>query len=88
MGKKTGRGFYDYMTIDFGHEKSNFDKIQNDLCIGIIETAIVLSNREIVDKKQINEAWIIGTTLSKGPFDFLDEIGLVKFKNPQNIKGF
>lgn len=79
LGLKTGRGFYNYSNIDFGHEKSNFDKIQNDLCIGIIETAIVLSNREIVDKKQINEAWIIGTTLSKGPFDFLDEIGLVKF---------
>ena len=80
LGLKTGKGFYDYSNIYLEHDNNNYNEIQKDLYIGIIETAIVLSSRKILEEEKINKAWIVGTNLTCGPFDHLRGIGFVKFK--------
>ena len=80
LGKKTGRGFYDYSNLQNEHSKSNYKDIQEDLNIGIIEAALVLLADDILEKDQINKAWIVGMLLEQGPFDILNAIGVKEFK--------
>jgi 3-hydroxyacyl-CoA dehydrogenase len=79
LGKKTGKGFYDYSKVQDEHEKSNYIDIQKDLRIGIIESALVLLADDILEKDQINKAWIVGMLLEQGPFDILEDITLDRF---------
>jgi 3-hydroxyacyl-CoA dehydrogenase len=79
LGKKTGRGFYDYSNLQNEHSKSNYKDIQEDLNIGIIEAALVLLADDILEKDQINKAWIVGMLLEQGPFDILEDITLDRF---------
>ncbi|MDA9331070.1 3-hydroxyacyl-CoA dehydrogenase family protein [Gammaproteobacteria bacterium] len=79
LGKKTGKGFYDYSKVQNEHEKSNYIDIQKDLRIGIIESALVLLADDILEKDQINKAWIVGMLLEQGPFDILEDITLDRF---------
>ena len=79
LGLKTFRGFYNYKDIDINYKKDNFAEIQKDLCVSIIEAAVVLHTRKIVHKDEINKAWIVGTNLSKGPFDFLSNMGITSY---------
>ena len=80
LGMKTGKGFYDYSKVQNEHEKSNYIDIQKDLRIGIIESALVLLADDILEKDQINKAWIVGMLLEQGPFDILNAIGVKEFK--------
>lgn len=80
LGKKTGRGFYDYSNLQNEHSKSNYKDIQEDLNIGIIEAALVLLADDILEKDQINKAWIVGMLLEQGPFDIFNAIGVKEFK--------
>jgi enoyl-CoA hydratase/3-hydroxyacyl-CoA dehydrogenase len=80
LGKKTGKGFYDYSKVQNEHEKSNYIDIQKDLRIGIIESALVLLADDILEKDQINKAWIVGMLLEQGPFDIFNAIGVKEFK--------
>ena len=80
LGKKTGRGFYDYSNLQNEHSKSNYKDIQEDLNIGIIEAALVLLADDILEKDQINKAWIVGMLLERGPFDIFNAIGVKEFK--------
>jgi len=80
LGKKTGKGFYDYSKVQDEHEKSNYIDIQKDLRIGIIESALVLLADDILEKDQINKAWIVGMLLEQGPFDIFNAIGVKEFK--------
>ena len=77
---KTGKGFYDYSKVQNEHEKSNYIDIQKDLRIGIIESALVLLADDILEKDQINKAWIVGMLLEQGPFDIFNAIGVKEFK--------
>ena len=79
LGMKTGKGFYDYSKVQDEHEKSNYIDIQKDLRIGIIESALVLLADDILEKDQINKAWIVGMLLEQGPFDILEDITLDRF---------
>ena len=79
LGMKTGKGFYDYSKVQNEHEKSNYIDIQKDLRIGIIESALVLLADDILEKDQINKAWIVGMLLEQGPFDILEDITLDRF---------
>jgi 3-hydroxyacyl-CoA dehydrogenase len=79
LGKKTGRGFYDYSNLQNEHSKSNYKDIQEDLNIGIIEAALVLLVDDILEKENINQAWLVGTLLEKGPLDILDTMGINQF---------
>ncbi len=79
LGKKTGRGFYDYSNLQNEHSKSNYKEIQEDLNIGIIEAALVLLVDDILEKENINQAWLVGTLLEKGPLDILDTMGINQF---------
>lgn len=80
LGRKTGRGFYDYSNLQNEHSKSNYKDIQEDLNIGIIEAALVLLADDILEKDQINKAWIVGMLLEQGPFDIFNTIGVKEFK--------
>jgi enoyl-CoA hydratase/3-hydroxyacyl-CoA dehydrogenase len=80
LGKKTGKGFYDYSKVQNEHEKSNYIDIQKDLRIGIIESALVLLADDILEKDQINKAWIVGMLIEQGPFDIFNAIGVKEFK--------
>ncbi|MDA7830066.1 3-hydroxyacyl-CoA dehydrogenase family protein [Gammaproteobacteria bacterium] len=80
LGMKTGKGFYDYSKVQNEHEKSNYIDIQKNLRIGIIESALVLLADDILEKDQINKAWIVGMLLEQGPFDILNAIGVKEFK--------
>ena len=80
LGRKTGRGFYDYSNLQNEHSKSNYKDIQEDLNIGIIEAALVLLADDILEKDQINKAWIVGMLLEQGPFDIFNAIGAKEFK--------
>ena len=80
LGKKTGKGFYDYSKVQDEHEKSNYIDIQKDLRIGIIESALVLLADDILEKDQINKAWIVGMLIEQGPFDIFNAIGVKEFK--------
>lgn len=80
LGRKTGRGFYDYSNLQNEHSKSNYKDIQEDLNIGIIEAALVLLADDILEKDQINKAWIVGMLLEQGPFDIFNAIGVKEFK--------
>ena len=79
LGMKTGKGFYDYSKVQDEHQKSNYIDIQKDLRIGIIESALVLLADDILEKDQINKAWIVGMLLEQGPFDILEDITLDRF---------
>ena len=80
LGRKTGRGFYDYSNLQNEHSKSNYKDIQEDLNIGIIEAALVLLADDILEKDQINKAWIVGMLIEQGPFDIFNAIGVKEFK--------
>ena len=80
LGMKTGKGFYDYSKVQNEHEKSNYIDIQKDLRIGIIESALVLLADDILEKDQINKAWIVGMLIEQGPFDIFNAIGVKEFK--------
>ena len=80
LGMKTGKGFYDYSKVQDEHEKSNYIDIQKDLRIGIIESALVLLADDILEKDQINKAWIVGMLIEQGPFDIFNAIGVKEFK--------
>ena len=80
LGMKTGKGFYDYSKVQNEHEKSNYIDIQKDLRIGIIESALVLLADDILEKDQINKAWIVGMLVEQGPFDIFNAIGVKEFK--------
>ena len=56
------------------------ENIKQDLYIGIIEASLVLLSDGVLEKDAINNAWIYGTNLQKGPFDILDEMGVERFK--------
>ena len=80
LGIKTGEGFLNYSNIDINNDQYNYENIKQDLYIGIIEASLVLLSDGILEKDAINNAWIYGTNLQKGPFDILDEIGVERFK--------
>ena len=80
LGIKSGKGFLSYPSIDIGHKKNNYEIIQKDLYIGIIEAALLLLADNILDKNDINKVWTIGTSLKKGPIDILDNMGKENFK--------
>ena len=80
LGIKTGEGFLNYSNIDINNDQYNYENIKQDLYIGIIEASLVLLSDGILEKDAINNAWIYGTNLQKGPFDILDEMGVERFK--------
>lgn len=80
LGIKTGEGFLNQSNIDMSNDQNNYEKIKQDLYIGIIEASLVLLSDGILEKDAINNAWTYGTNLQKGPFDILDEIGVERFK--------
>ena len=80
LGIKTGEGFLNHSNIDISNDQYNYENIKQDLYIGIIEASLVLLSDGILEKDAINNAWIYGTNLQKGPFDILDEMGVERFK--------
>jgi 3-hydroxyacyl-CoA dehydrogenase len=83
LGIKTGEGFYHYPSP--GYEGPDFlndrprKELFKSLLFVLIESAIALVRKDVVDAQEVDRAWTSATSLKKGPFVWLDDIGTEGF---------
>lgn len=77
LGKKTGNGFYNWTNESLKitkKENSTYDGLR--LISPIVSIATELACLDIATPKEIDIAFKLGTNISKGPFEFLKDIGV------------
>lgn len=80
LGVKTQNGFYSYpqptyQQPEFYHPKKELAAIYNSLVGELILAAILIAEKQVATPETIDQAWRVATSLDKGPFEILREIG-------------
>jgi 3-hydroxybutyryl-CoA dehydrogenase len=80
LGMSTGKGFYaypepDYQDAGFLAAGGNPDRLYQPLEIALVASAIQVAAAGVAEPAEIDMAWKVGTSLDKGPFTILDELG-------------
>ena len=80
LGIKTQKGFYSYpqptyQQPEFYQPKSDLAVIYNSLVGELILAAILIAEKQVATPETIDQAWKVATSLDKGPFEILREIG-------------
>lgn len=84
LGASTGQGFYSYPEPSFAqseflaHGQVN-EALYNPLMAVWIANAIKISAAGVADPKEIDRAWMVGTSLDQGPFATLNVFGREPF---------
>ena len=84
LGAKTGQGFYNYP--DPAYTRPNFLDTASDLTLvyrvlssTLIANAICIAAAGVADPQEIDRAWMLSFSLSRGPFGILDALGIDSF---------
>jgi enoyl-CoA hydratase/3-hydroxyacyl-CoA dehydrogenase len=84
LGVKTGKGFYNYpkpsyQQPEFYQPKIDLTPIYNSLIGELILAAILIAEKQVATQETIDLAWTVATSLDKGPFEILQEMGVEQF---------
>jgi len=84
LGVKTAKGFYTYpepayQQPEFYQPKSDLSAIYNSLVCELILAAILVAEKHVATPETIDMAWTVATSLDKGPFEILQEMGVEQF---------
>jgi len=84
-GISAGKGFYDYPNPrfenpDFLSEEDAIEALYNPLMTIWIANAVKVAAAEVLEPSDIDKAWMIGTSLDRGPFTVLAEVGAYRFE--------
>jgi len=84
LGLKTGKGFYNYpkpsyQQPEFYQPKIDLSPIYNSLVSELILAAILIAEKQVAAPETIDLAWTVATSLDKGPFEILQEMGADQF---------
>jgi enoyl-CoA hydratase/3-hydroxyacyl-CoA dehydrogenase len=84
LGIKTAKGFYSYPEPEYQGEnflsgEKNLTGVHEVLSCILIENAIAITQNGVAEPSQIDRAWMVSMSLSKGPFGALDEMGIDTF---------
>ena len=79
LGMATGRGFYQYPEPAYAQpgflESAEADALYEALQLALVASAILVAAADVAEPADIDKAWMVGTSLDKGPFAILGDIG-------------
>jgi 3-hydroxybutyryl-CoA dehydrogenase len=80
LGMSTGKGFYrypdpDYQKPGFVDGEAETDTLYRPLSMALIASAVLVAAADVAEPVDIDRAWTVGTSLDRGPFALLDEMG-------------
>ena len=86
LGVKTNKGFYDYPNPEFSdpsfiYEENESEEIYSYLISAVILNALLLAANGIASIEEIDQAWIIGTFLSTGPFSLIKQMSIATLQS-------
>jgi enoyl-CoA hydratase/3-hydroxyacyl-CoA dehydrogenase len=87
LGVKTGKGFYNYPEASYQQpdfyipqqDLTTIDRVYNALICELILAAILIAQKQVATAEVIDQAWRVATSLDKGPFAILHEMGSATF---------
>ena len=84
LGMKTGKGFYSYpqpsyQQSEFYTPQRDLSEIYRSLVSDLIVAAIAIAQNQVATPEVIDQAWTVATSLDKGPFEILHEMGAATF---------
>lgn len=85
LGVKSGKGFYQYP--DARYQQQDFLKsgavmpaVYNALTAALIGNALVVAANDVLDRADIDRAWMTGMSQPIGPFGILEQLGFTEFE--------
>ena len=85
LGMRSGCGFYRYP--DPVYQQPNFleaererDDLYKPLQLALLGSALVVAASEVAEPAVIDQAWRVGMALQAGPFEILEKMGVVEFR--------
>ena len=84
LGMSTGKGFYRYpqpryQDAGFLDTAGDPERLYQSLETSLVAAAILVAAADVADPPDIDRAWMVGTSLDKGPFGLLDDMGPAVF---------
>jgi 3-hydroxybutyryl-CoA dehydrogenase len=84
LGLKSGRGFYDYTAPTFREpaflSAAPISEIASDTLVStLVRSALVLAEKEIATREDIDLAWKTAGGHASGPFEILETLGVDAF---------
>ncbi len=84
LGIKSGKGFYSYPEPEYQGEsflpgETDLTGVHEVLSCILIENAILITQNGVAEPSEIDRAWMVSMSLSKGPFGALDQMGIDTF---------
>ena len=80
LGMSTGKGFYRYpepafQAPDFAGADESLEMLYQPLMLALVASAVLVAAAGVAEPEEIDRAWMVGTSLDKGPFAVLEEVG-------------
>jgi enoyl-CoA hydratase/3-hydroxyacyl-CoA dehydrogenase len=84
LGLKTGRGFYDYAAPTFREPtflaaEPISELVSEALLSTLVRSGLLLAEKEVATREDIDLAWKTASGLASGPFEILETIGVDAF---------
>jgi enoyl-CoA hydratase/3-hydroxyacyl-CoA dehydrogenase len=84
LGMRTGKGFYGYphaswQAPEFTQNKDIPKRLYKALSTAIIQRAILVYEAGVADREMIDQTWVTGVSIAKGPFTMFNEWGVTEF---------
>ena len=86
LGMQSGSGFYQYP--DPVYQQTGFlaaepvrEDVYEALAVAMVAGALLVAQDNVADPVDIDRAWMIGTSLDKGPFAILEQLGVPCFRS-------
>jgi enoyl-CoA hydratase/3-hydroxyacyl-CoA dehydrogenase len=84
LGMRTGKGFYSYpqaswQAPEFTQKKDIPKRLYKALSAAIIQRAILVYDADVADREMIDQTWVTGVSIAKGPFTLFSEWGVTEF---------
>lgn len=84
LGMSTGKGFYQYpepayQMPGFVDEGGEMDALYQPLLMALVASAVLVAAAGVAETGDIDRAWTVGTSLDKGPFTILGDMGNTAF---------
>jgi 3-hydroxybutyryl-CoA dehydrogenase len=84
LGLSTDKGFYDYphaswQTPEFMQNKDIPQRLYQALSTAIMQRAILVYAAGVAKREMIDQTWVTGVSLAKGPFSLFNEWGVTEF---------
>jgi enoyl-CoA hydratase/3-hydroxyacyl-CoA dehydrogenase len=84
LGMSTGKGFYGYphaswQAPEFMQNKDIPKRLYKALSTVIIQRAILVYDAGVAEREMIDQTWVTGVSIAKGPFAMFNEWGVTEF---------